>query len=134
MTIHEPMCGLPQPTPTTPTNPNQPQPTPTNPNQPRGPWEWAAIKAYEAVDVSLTKTLTYIQLSSDTCLDDDNRQKRKAALFQRYSSISGRGLHSSTFQLNLSASHGIGGARSGCVARVKGVSGVCRLFHCVRHG
>jgi len=29
------------------------------------------------VDISLTKALTYIQLSSDTCLDDDNRQKRK---------------------------------------------------------
>ena len=35
----------------------------------------------------------------------------------------GRGLHSSTFQLNLSATHGIGGARMGCVARLKGVSG-----------
>jgi hypothetical protein len=36
---------------------------------------------------------------------------------------SGRGLHSSTFQLNLSALYGIGGARRGCVACVKGVSG-----------
>jgi hypothetical protein len=36
---------------------------------------------------------------------------------------SGRGLHSSTFQLNLSAAYGIGGGRKGCVARVKGVSG-----------
>jgi len=35
----------------------------------------------------------------------------------------GRGLHSSTFQLNLSALHGIGGARRGCVARVKRVLG-----------
>jgi len=34
---------------------------------------------------------------------------------------SARGLHSSTFQLNLSALHGIGGARRGCVARVEGV-------------
>jgi hypothetical protein len=33
----------------------------------------------------------------------------------------GRGLHSSTFQLNLSAFYGIRGARRGCVARVKGV-------------
>jgi len=32
-----------------------------------------------------------------------------------------RGLHSSTFQLNLSALHGVGGARRGCVARVRGV-------------
>ena len=30
-----------------------------------------------------------------------------------------RGLHSSTVQLNLSASYGIGGARRGCVARAK---------------
>jgi len=33
----------------------------------------------------------------------------------------GPGLHSSTFQLNLSALHRIGGARRDCVARVKGV-------------
>jgi hypothetical protein len=33
----------------------------------------------------------------------------------------GRCLHSSTFQLNLSALYGIGGARRGCLARVKGV-------------
>ena len=32
----------------------------------------------------------------------------------------GRGLHSFTFQLNLSALYEIGGARRGCVARVKG--------------
>jgi len=36
-----------------------------------------------------------------------------------------RGLHSSTFQLNLSALYGIGGAHRGCVAHVKGgVGGV----------
>jgi len=34
-----------------------------------------------------------------------------------------RGLHSSTFHLNLSVVYGIGGARRGCVARVKGVIG-----------
>ena len=34
-----------------------------------------------------------------------------------------RGSHSSTFQLNLSALYGIGGARRGRVARVKGVLG-----------
>jgi len=33
----------------------------------------------------------------------------------------GRGSHSSTFQLKLSALYGIGGARRGCVARVEGV-------------
>jgi len=45
-----------------------------------------------------------------------------------------RGLHSSTFWLNLSALYGIGGARRGCVAHVKGVFRVCRVFLCVRHG
>ena len=35
-----------------------------------------------------------------------------------------RGLHSFTFQLNVSALYGIGGARRGCVARMKGVLGV----------
>ena len=35
----------------------------------------------------------------------------------------GRGLHSPTFQLNLSAFYGIRGARRDCVARIKGVLG-----------
>jgi hypothetical protein len=35
----------------------------------------------------------------------------------------GRGLHSSTFQLNLSALNWTGGARRGCIARVKEVLG-----------
>ena len=35
----------------------------------------------------------------------------------------GKGLHSSTFQLNVSSLYGIGGARRGCVARVMGVLG-----------
>jgi len=47
---------------------------------------------------------------------------------------SGRGLHSSTFRFNLSAFYGIGGARRGCVARLKGVFRVCRVLCCVRHG
>ena len=34
-----------------------------------------------------------------------------------------RGLHSLTFQLNLSALYGTGGAHRGCVARVQGVLG-----------
>jgi hypothetical protein len=38
------------------------------------------------------------------------------------------------FQLNLSALYGIGGARRGCVARVKGVFRVCRVLSCDRHG
>ena len=35
----------------------------------------------------------------------------------------GRGLHSFTSQLNLSVFYGIGGARGGCAARIKGVLG-----------
>jgi len=34
------------------------------------------------------------------------------------------GAYNRSFQLNLSALYGIGGARRGCVARVKGVLGV----------
>ena len=49
-------------------------------------------------------------------------------------SVHGRGLHSSTSQLNLTALHGSGGVRRGFVARVKGVFRVCRVFSCVRHG
>ena len=46
----------------------------------------------------------------------------------------GKALHSSTYQLNLSASYDLGGARRGCVARVKGVLRVCRVFLSVRNG
>jgi hypothetical protein len=54
-----------------------------------------------------------------------------------FDAFDGRGLHSSTFQLNLSALYGIGGACRGCVARVTGVLEVfkvCRVFLFVRHG
>jgi hypothetical protein len=51
-----------------------------------------------------------------------------------YPPLAGRGLHSFTSQLNLSAFYGTGGAREGCVAHVKGVFRVCRMFLCVRHG
>jgi len=52
----------------------------------------------------------------------------------RRSVLRGRGLHSSTFQLNWSAVYGIGGARRRYVAGVRGVFRVCRVFLCVRHG
>ena len=48
----------------------------------------AAIQAYEEIDIALTKCLTFVSLASDTALDDDVAQKRKAGLFQRYSTIS----------------------------------------------
>jgi hypothetical protein len=40
----------------------------------------------------------------------------------------GGGLHSFTSQLNFSAFYGIGGARRGCVARVRGCSGCVGCF------
>ena len=60
-----------------------------------------------------------------------------SALRKAAESPRSRGLHSFTFQLNLSALYEIGGARRGCVARVKGCEGVfrvCRVFSCDRHG
>ena len=42
---------------------------------------------------------------------------------EQYMHRVGKGLHSSTSQLNLRAFHGIGGARRGCVAHVEGVFG-----------
>ena len=44
------------------------------------------------MDIALTKALSYVSLSCDTKLDDDKAQKRKASLFQRYSTISGNQL------------------------------------------
>jgi ubiquitin len=63
-------------------------------------------------------------------------KKRKKKTYSKPKRVKhkGKGLHSSTFQLNLSALYGIGGAPRGCVARVKGVFGVCRVFSCDRHG
>ena len=50
-----------------------------------------AIQLYEKIDIALTKALSYVSLACDTCLDDD-AQKRKASLMQRYSIISGNNL------------------------------------------
>jgi hypothetical protein len=43
----------------------------------------------------------------------------------------GRGLHSSTVQLNLSALYGIRGARRGCVSRAQGVFGCLGCVGCI---
>jgi hypothetical protein len=50
------------------------------------------------------------------------RRLRRVARFPRWRG--GRGLHSSTFRLNVSALCGIGGALGGCVGGVYGVLGV----------
>jgi len=55
---------------------------------------------------------------------------RSEIQFQGFCVPIARGLHSSTFQLNLSAFYGIGGARRGCAAVLR----VFRMSSCVRHG
>lgn len=44
-----------------------------------------AVKAYEAIDVTLTSVLTYIMLATDTQLANEDLNKRKAKLMQQYS-------------------------------------------------
>ena len=51
------------------------------------------------------------------------RRRTDWSLPRSWTCACGRGLHSSTFQLNLSALYGIGCSRRGCVARIKGVLG-----------
>ena len=51
-----------------------------------------AIKEYEQIDIELTKSLSCVSFASDTKLDDYEAQKRKASLFQRYSTINGNEL------------------------------------------
>ena len=63
--------------------------------------------------------------TSGTCARAPSRSRAPAAGPGR-SRLPSRGrvfIHSSTFQLNLSAVCGVGGARGGCVARVQGVLG-----------
>jgi len=43
----------------------------------------------------------------------------------------GRGLHSSTFRVNLSAFCGIGGALRGCLGGVRGLPGAIKGVFCV---
>ena len=64
------------------------------------------------------------------------RRVRRGPARRLRAHLGGRGLNSFTSQLNLSDVYGIGGARRGCVARVKGyrVLGACRVFLCDRHG
>jgi hypothetical protein len=47
----------------------------------------------------------------------------RCALLAAPPDVHGRGLHSLSSQLNLSACYGIGGTRRGCVARVESVFG-----------
>jgi len=68
---------------------------------------------------------------------DNRRPVSQETLYSRAETISahlsnlGRGLHSLTSQLNLSAFYGMGAARRGCVAHVKGVlGGVKGVFGC----
>ena len=60
-----------------------------------------AIEAYERIELTLTRALSYVSLSADTRLSDDNMQKRKASLMQRYGQASGNFL--TWFNLELAA-------------------------------
>ena len=65
----------------------------------------------------------YNLVRSDLIREFEARGVKVAHLEREVEELAGRGLHSSTFQLNLSALYGIGGARRSCVARAKGVLG-----------
>ena len=66
--------------------------------------------------------MTWVAVSGRPCAAAavDAYTAGQAKFFGRYP---GRGLHSSTSQLNLRVFYGIGGARRNCVARGKGVLG-----------
>ena len=78
----------------------------------------AADNAFQAVTIAVTGSTSAATMWRRAVVvqgDDARAGAVNVAL--------GRGLHSSTFQLNFSALYGIGGARRDCVARVKGVLG-----------
>ena len=54
-------------------------------------------------------------------------RQRPAARRHRHAGVPGRGLHSFTFRLNVSALCGIGGAYRGCLRGVMGYLGVFRV-------
>ena len=97
-------------------------------------WQDAAgnIRSALGIGVVSSPPLPQTQLNFILGLDAVNVELRELRL--NAGLISGRGLHSSTFRLNWSAFYGIGGARRGREARVKGVFSACRVFLCVRHG
>ena len=60
----------------------------------------------------------------------DGNIRAENLVLAAFKAVAGRGLHSSTFQLNFNALYGIGGARRGRVARVKGLSGGLGCLGC----
>jgi len=98
-------------------------------NNENGPWSWSRRPAPRARHAWHDGEE---DVEDPACQGDEDVHDGAAALHpprqrQREKcfgvAFAGRGLHSFTFQLNLSAGYGIGGARRGCVARVKGVFG-----------
>jgi hypothetical protein len=78
----------------------------------RGDW---VRGAFEDVAIDICQALDDVQRWARTV------RSRARGGWEARDEPGGRGLHSSTFQLNLSALYGIGDARRGCVAHVKGV-------------
>ena len=78
-----------------------------------------------ALALKLTRTSPAEVAETQAQTDAERRAALGAAAASSsvVSRVVGWGLHSSTFQLNLSALYGIRGARRGYVARVKGVLG-----------
>jgi hypothetical protein len=75
--------------------------------------------------VKLANTLAEVELEWEVVHGPAPRAVQHGEQLQP---VGGRGLHSPTFQLNLSASYGIGGAPRGCVTLVKGVLGCVGCF------
>ena len=82
----------------------------------------AAVSSAEACSAALVEELDPIDWATYEAFLWRNEQRA----YQRCAVLLGRGLHSSTFPLNLSALHGIGVARRCCVVRMKGVLGGAR--------
>jgi hypothetical protein len=82
-----------------------------------------ALKKLRRADMAAKASQEQIpgyQASSASLTHDKHNVDRAMKEQER---VMGRGLHSCTVQLNLSALYGIGGARRDCVVRVKGVVG-----------
>jgi hypothetical protein len=85
----------------------------------------ASLEAYarEACGADPDKQLALVAESPSFSVTSTPAGEVTKKLVPQILGVVGRGLHSFTSQLNLSALCGIGGARRDCVARVKGVLG-----------
>ena len=89
-------------------------------------WAAIAVRGGRAGGLELAKLLLEKGADADAIGIDTDGDKCTPLWWAAravYYGSAGRGLHSSTFQLILSNLYGMGGARRGCVAQVKGMSG-----------